>query len=171
MSTWNVTARVRSCAGWPDWHSDGPCYYGNLWHCGWLLHDKLGILGKGNEYEQVSPPHTTHPFHFLVCFRLMQPITEQSMGEIWSRLIGEKSKWIADFSLMALCFGCCVFYSAFIGVALYLFIIFVHQSFLQNASPHTLTYPLAIPTRRHFSRCRIGSRSYRCFFETVGSSR
>eukprot|EP01041_Mallomonas_annulata_P010017 gene10017-20853_t len=38
-----------------------------------------------------------------------------TFGELWARLINPKTKWVADASIFALCFGCCVFYSAFIG--------------------------------------------------------
>lgn len=38
-----------------------------------------------------------------------------SIGEIWSKLISKDSVYIADLSVFALCFGCCIFYSAFIG--------------------------------------------------------
>lgn len=38
-----------------------------------------------------------------------------SIGEIWSKLINKDNVYIADLSVFALCFGCCIFYSAFIG--------------------------------------------------------
>ena len=38
-----------------------------------------------------------------------------SLSEIWWRIVGKDTKWIVSASLFALCFGCCVFYSAFIG--------------------------------------------------------
>jgi len=37
------------------------------------------------------------------------------IGGLWSNLISPKTTWIAESSIFALCFGCCVFYSAFIG--------------------------------------------------------
>lgn len=39
----------------------------------------------------------------------------QSIGMIWGELINLKTEWLIDLSIFALCFGCCVFYSAFIG--------------------------------------------------------
>lgn len=39
----------------------------------------------------------------------------KSLSEIWWRVVGKDTKWIVSASLFALCFGCCVFYSAFIG--------------------------------------------------------
>jgi len=38
-----------------------------------------------------------------------------SIGEIWGKLISKDNVYIADLSVFALCFGCCIFYSAFIG--------------------------------------------------------
>ena len=38
-----------------------------------------------------------------------------TIGEIWAKLIGEKSQWIVDASIFSLCIGCCIFYSAFMG--------------------------------------------------------
>lgn len=38
-----------------------------------------------------------------------------SIGELWSKLFSPKTKWVAEMSVFSLCFGCCVFYSAFIG--------------------------------------------------------
>lgn len=38
-----------------------------------------------------------------------------TISEIWAKLISPKTAWIVDASIFALCYGCCVFYSAFIG--------------------------------------------------------
>jgi amino acid permease len=38
-----------------------------------------------------------------------------SLSEIWSKIVGKNTNWIVSSSLLALCFGCCVFYSAFVG--------------------------------------------------------
>ena len=38
-----------------------------------------------------------------------------SIGELWSRLINPKTRWVAELSIFSLCAGCCIFYSAFIG--------------------------------------------------------
>ena len=47
--------------------------------------------------------------------RMSQDTGAQNFGELWSLLISKETKWIADMSIFTLCFGCCVFYSAFIG--------------------------------------------------------
>lgn len=39
----------------------------------------------------------------------------KNIGELWSKLINPKTKWLIDLSVFLLCFGCCVFYSAFVG--------------------------------------------------------
>jgi amino acid permease len=39
----------------------------------------------------------------------------ENIAGIWKKLISAKSSWIVDFSIFFLCFGCCIFYSAFIG--------------------------------------------------------
>lgn len=39
----------------------------------------------------------------------------KNIGQIWSKLINERTEWVVDLSIFLLCFGCCVFYSAFIG--------------------------------------------------------
>ena len=38
-----------------------------------------------------------------------------SIGELWGRLLGGRTRWVAESAVLALCFGCCIFYSAFIG--------------------------------------------------------
>jgi len=38
-----------------------------------------------------------------------------SIGELWSKLINPKTRWVADGAVFLLCFGCCIFYSAFAG--------------------------------------------------------
>ena len=38
-----------------------------------------------------------------------------SIGELWAKLIGPQTKWVADLAVFSLCFGCCIFYSAFAG--------------------------------------------------------
>ena len=47
--------------------------------------------------------------------KLARDTQSSTIGEIWGKLVNERTKYIADISLFALCFGCCVFYSAFIG--------------------------------------------------------
>ena len=39
----------------------------------------------------------------------------QSIGDLWAQLVDPKTKWIADAAVFSLCFGCCIFYSAFAG--------------------------------------------------------
>ena len=38
-----------------------------------------------------------------------------SISEIWTKVVGEETRWMVSASLFVLCFGCCVFYSAFVG--------------------------------------------------------
>ena len=45
------------------------------------------------------------------CKRAQSRVTERDLV----RIVGKDTKWIVSASLFALCFGCCVFYSAFIG--------------------------------------------------------
>jgi len=46
---------------------------------------------------------------------LSKATESRNIGELWGKLISEKTKWVIDLSIFALCFGCCVFYSAFMG--------------------------------------------------------
>lgn len=46
---------------------------------------------------------------------LAQATGSATISEIWAKLVGPKTSWVADGAIFALCFGCCVFYSAFIG--------------------------------------------------------
>ena len=39
----------------------------------------------------------------------------QNIGQIWSKLIDQRTEGAVHLSVFLLCFGCCVFYSAFIG--------------------------------------------------------
>ena len=39
----------------------------------------------------------------------------KNIGDIWAKLMSPSTRWIVDSSLLALCAGCCIFYSAFIG--------------------------------------------------------
>ena len=38
-----------------------------------------------------------------------------SISGIWAKVVGQKTRWMVSASLFALCFGCCIFYSAFVG--------------------------------------------------------
>lgn len=52
----------------------------------------------------------------MISYAELSSVTNvKNIGEIWSVLINERSKWVVDVSILSLCFGCCVFYSAFIG--------------------------------------------------------
>lgn len=46
---------------------------------------------------------------------IAQRTNSKTISEMWGNLISKNSKWIVDWAIFALCFGCCVFYSAFIG--------------------------------------------------------
>lgn len=46
---------------------------------------------------------------------LSKATESRNIGELWGKLISEQTKWVIDLSIFALCFGCCVFYSAFMG--------------------------------------------------------
>ena len=46
---------------------------------------------------------------------LAQATNSSTISEIWAKLVGPKSSWVTDGAIFALCFGCCIFYSAFIG--------------------------------------------------------
>ena len=46
---------------------------------------------------------------------LSQQTNAKSISEVWGAIIGNDTKWMADTILLSLCFGCCVFYSAFMG--------------------------------------------------------
>ena len=54
-------------------------------------------------------------YTMTVYARLAEETKSNSIAEVWGKLIGEKSRWLADAAVFSLCFGCCVFYSAFIG--------------------------------------------------------
>lgn len=46
---------------------------------------------------------------------MAEDMQANTIGELWSAIIGRKSKIFADMSVFSLCFGCCIFYSAFMG--------------------------------------------------------
>lgn len=54
-------------------------------------------------------------YTMTVFAKLAVETKSNSISELWSKLISDKSKWVADVAVFSLCFGCCVFYSAFIG--------------------------------------------------------
>ena len=47
--------------------------------------------------------------------RLATSTKSKTIGELWGKIISRRTEWIVDLSIFSLCFGCCVFYSAFIG--------------------------------------------------------
>ena len=47
--------------------------------------------------------------------KMAQETKSNSISELWAKLLSEKSRWMADVAVFSLCFGCCVFYSAFVG--------------------------------------------------------
>jgi amino acid permease len=47
--------------------------------------------------------------------RLADETRSNSIAELWEKLISSKTRWLADVAVFSLCFGCCVFYSAFVG--------------------------------------------------------
>lgn len=52
----------------------------------------------------------------MISYAEMASVTNaKSIGDLWKILINERSQWVVDGSIFALCLGCCVFYSAFIG--------------------------------------------------------
>jgi amino acid permease len=63
----------------------------------------LGIFGSMSAYTMTS-------------FANMAAETKsKSIGDLWAQLVDPKTKWIADAAVFSLCFGCCIFYSAFAG--------------------------------------------------------
>jgi len=54
-------------------------------------------------------------YTMTVFAKLAEETKSNSISEVWGKLISEKSRWIADVAVFSLCFGCCVFYSAFMG--------------------------------------------------------
>lgn len=63
----------------------------------------------------------------LVVFGSMSGYTMKSLGilaadtgsktisELWGKLLNKRTKWMADVAIFLLCFGCNIFYSAFVG--------------------------------------------------------
>jgi amino acid permease len=47
--------------------------------------------------------------------KLADQTKSNSIAELWGKLLSEKTQWMADVAVFSLCFGCCVFYSAFAG--------------------------------------------------------
>jgi len=39
----------------------------------------------------------------------------ENIGDIWATLMSPQTRWIVDSSFLALCVGCCIFYSSFLG--------------------------------------------------------
>jgi amino acid permease len=47
--------------------------------------------------------------------KMAQETNSASIGEIWRKVVSPTSEWMVNSAILALCGGCCVFYSAFIG--------------------------------------------------------
>jgi hypothetical protein len=47
--------------------------------------------------------------------RACQATKQYSFAGVWRELVGPESAWVLELSMAVLTFGCCVFYSAFIG--------------------------------------------------------
>lgn len=47
--------------------------------------------------------------------KMAEETKSNSISELWAKLLSEKTRWMADVAVFSLCFGCCVFYSAFVG--------------------------------------------------------
>jgi len=54
-------------------------------------------------------------YTMTVFAKLADQTGSNSISELWGKLLSEKTRWMADASVFSLCFGCCVFYSAFAG--------------------------------------------------------
>ena len=54
-------------------------------------------------------------YTMTVFAKLADQTGSNSISELWGKLLSEKTRWVADASVFSLCFGCCVFYSAFAG--------------------------------------------------------
>ena len=54
-------------------------------------------------------------YTMTVFAKLAEQTQSNSISELWGKLLSEKSRWMADAAVFSLCFGCCVFYSAFAG--------------------------------------------------------
>ena len=86
-----------------------------------------GMLPLAYGISQGGPTGVVPALALLVFFGAMSAYTmtsfanmaadtrTKSIGELWAKLVNPKTKWIADSAVFALCFGCCIFYSAFAG--------------------------------------------------------
>ena len=54
-------------------------------------------------------------YTMTVFAKLADQTQSNSISELWGKLLSEKTRWMADAAVFSLCFGCCVFYSAFAG--------------------------------------------------------
>jgi sodium-coupled neutral amino acid transporter 11 len=54
-------------------------------------------------------------YTMTVFAKMAEETKSNSISELWAKLISDKSRWLADVAVFSLCFGCCVFYSAFVG--------------------------------------------------------
>ena len=58
---------------------------------------------------------STGGYTMFLLSKLADLTHSNTIGEVWAKLIGEKSQWVVDASIFSLCIGCCIFYSAFMG--------------------------------------------------------
>ena len=54
-------------------------------------------------------------YTMTVFAKLADQTQSNSISDLWGKLLSEKTRWMADAAVFSLCFGCCVFYSAFAG--------------------------------------------------------
>jgi len=58
---------------------------------------------------------TASGYSMSLLAKLANETNSDNIGGVWSCLIGSDSQWVVDASIFSLCFGCCIFYSAFVG--------------------------------------------------------
>ena len=58
---------------------------------------------------------TMSAYTMITFAQLAAETNSNSISDLWEKLFNPKTKWIADLAVLALCFGCNVFYSAFVG--------------------------------------------------------
>lgn len=58
---------------------------------------------------------TASGYSMSLLAKLANETNSENIGGVWQSLIGPDTQWIVDASIFSLCFGCCIFYSAFVG--------------------------------------------------------
>ncbi|RYH28986.1 hypothetical protein EON65_10130 [archaeon] len=74
---------------------------------------------------------------------LAQHTNSSTIAEIWSKLFNPQTKFLVDLAIFGLCYGCCVFYSAFAGD---IFAALTLALNLKNLLPHRWNTLLLIST-------------------------